>query len=292
MANVAVTNTFTAGTTIVSSEINTNYADIVNYINAKNTGSTSWDVLKSAGATTLSSTLDVTGATTLASTLEVTGNVTLTAGLANAIKIAPTTNQLILGTTKTVTLSAPAPAGDSSIVTFPDLGDTWSVVGTEGTQTIAGAKTFSTQLIGRGAPNNSSAPAGYIGEVIASSVTSAASCGASGTYWDATSIELTAGEWDITGIVQLNVGTASMSTLTFEIGVSTTSGNATTGLTAGTNYLIYSNLYSAFSNLGLVLPSYRVQLSSTTTHYLKVYSGTRSSGTPTYTCILRARRMR
>lgn len=53
MANVAVTNTFSAGTVIVSSQVNTNFSDLVNYINNRNGGGTAWDVLSVAGTSTL-----------------------------------------------------------------------------------------------------------------------------------------------------------------------------------------------------------------------------------------------
>lgn len=45
MANVAVTNTFTAGTTAVASQVNTNFTDLVNYINNRNGGSATWDAV-------------------------------------------------------------------------------------------------------------------------------------------------------------------------------------------------------------------------------------------------------
>ncbi len=53
-----------------------------------------------------------------------------------------TTNQLVLGTTRTVTITAPTPASSSRTVTIPDLSASYSVVGTEGTQTINGDKTY------------------------------------------------------------------------------------------------------------------------------------------------------
>lgn len=53
-----------------------------------------------------------------------------------------TTNQIILGTTRTVTLTAPTPASSSRTITFPDLSADYSVVGTEGTQNINGTKSF------------------------------------------------------------------------------------------------------------------------------------------------------
>ena len=53
-----------------------------------------------------------------------------------------TSNQLVLGVTRTVTLTAPTPATTSRTVSFPDLSADYSVVGTEGIQTINGAKTL------------------------------------------------------------------------------------------------------------------------------------------------------
>ena len=64
---------------------------------------------------------------------------------ASSLAISPTTNQLVLGTTNTTTISATAPAS-SAVYTIPDVGTTADFVLTAGTQTIGGAKTFSSQL--------------------------------------------------------------------------------------------------------------------------------------------------
>lgn len=56
-----------------------------------------------------------------------------------------TTNQIVLGTTHTTTISATAPAS-SITLTIPDTGGAASFVMTAGTQTIAGATTFSATL--------------------------------------------------------------------------------------------------------------------------------------------------
>jgi hypothetical protein len=65
MANVSVPNDFTANTLIQSSQVDGNFAAIVDYVNARNQASAAWDALSVTGATTLSSTLAVTGVTTL-----------------------------------------------------------------------------------------------------------------------------------------------------------------------------------------------------------------------------------
>lgn len=45
MSNVAVTNTFAAGGVAIASQVNTNFTDLVNFINNRNTGVSSWDGL-------------------------------------------------------------------------------------------------------------------------------------------------------------------------------------------------------------------------------------------------------
>lgn len=62
---------------------------------------------------------------------------------AQTLTLPTTSNQLVLGSTRTVTLTAPTPATSSRTVTFPDLSGNYSVVGDSGTQTIGGTKTFS-----------------------------------------------------------------------------------------------------------------------------------------------------
>lgn len=57
-----------------------------------------------------------------------------------------TTNQLVLGITKTTTISATAPAS-SSIYTIPDVGTSANFIFSAGTQTIGGSKTFSSSVV-------------------------------------------------------------------------------------------------------------------------------------------------
>ncbi len=62
------------------------------------------------------------------------------------IIVNPTTNQLVLGVTNTTTINSTAPSA-SRTYTIPDAGTNTSFVMAAGTQTIAGAKTFSTQVV-------------------------------------------------------------------------------------------------------------------------------------------------
>ena len=61
------------------------------------------------------------------------------------VKITPTTNQLVLGTTNTTTISASAPSS-SRTYTIPDTGANSSFVMTDGTQTLNGVKTFNDDI--------------------------------------------------------------------------------------------------------------------------------------------------
>ena len=62
------------------------------------------------------------------------------------VKIDEASNQLVLGTTNTTTITAPNPAANRTI-TLPDVGGDSSVVLTEGNQTLNGTKTFSSTVI-------------------------------------------------------------------------------------------------------------------------------------------------
>jgi hypothetical protein len=129
-----------------------------------------------------------------------------------------------------------------------------------------------------------SAPLGRIGQYIESigNTTTAAST----TYGDMTSISLTPGDWDVTAVNYFNSGTAITVAIT---GISTTSGNSSTGLVAGSNQAVDVRADSAH-DWTQVVPSYRMSLSATTTVYLKASA----TYTGTFTCSFRlsARRVR
>jgi len=76
-----------------------------------------------------------------AGTQTIAGNKTFSAALA----VSATSNQLVLGTTNTTTISATVPVA-SATYTIPDVGTSADFVLTAGTQTIGGAKTFSSSV--------------------------------------------------------------------------------------------------------------------------------------------------
>jgi hypothetical protein len=273
-----------------------------------------------------------------------------------------TSNQLVLGTTRTATLTAPTPATASRTYTFPDQGASYSVVASEGTQTVngvktfgsnpimsaltasavvvtasdkslgsslttvtevgyvhgvtsdiqtqlnakaadsavvhntgtenvGGAKTFTTQLIGKGTATNDDAAAGYIGEYVVGSQSTATNFPTSPDWGDGTSISLTAGDWDVSAVLDATINTATWTRAA--LGISTTSGNSTTGLVTGDNRLIQTWASSSTTPTGatIVIPTYRISLSTTTTVYLKL-SSTYSAGQSQYQCRISARRVR
>jgi hypothetical protein len=161
-------------------------------------------------------------------------------------------------------------------------------------QTITGANTvFSgtitpTQTGGIvGTTTNNNAQALSIGEYI-ESVVAGVSFAASGQFGDATSISLTAGDWDVS--LGANI-TANGATVTAtRIGISQTTGNSSVGLVAGSNSFLILPPTGAADN-SITIPSYRQSLSGTTTIYAKMLANY-TVATPQLSARLSARRVR
>jgi hypothetical protein len=175
-----------------------------------------------------------------------------------------------------------------------------------GVQTFAGAKTFSgavnlsstlavTSAITAtggivGSDGTADATAGNVGQYVSSVVSSLTSGAASGVWNDMTSISLTAGDWDITGYGSWHANSATGITRC-ALGISTTSGNNSSGLTQGNNMFDTPTAPNGSADLSMAIPVYRVRVSSTTTYYLK-NTMTYSAGTPQYQGRISARRVR
>jgi hypothetical protein len=143
-----------------------------------------------------------------------------------------------------------------------------AVTGNELAATITGTKTFSGQLIGKGTATNDSAAAGNVGEYVSSVVSSGSSVSPNSVTWtNITSVSLTAGDWDVSGIVAINnTGTATYA----NAAVSLYSGTTTTDHIDGDN-VAQSNSAVSNAEASRVIPSYRVSIASTTSVYLKTY---------------------
>lgn len=303
------------------------------------------------------------------------------------LAITDTSNQLVIGTTRTVTITAPTPATSSRTWTIPDITGNGTFAALEGTQTFSGAKTFSsfvnitgvdgsaqfltasnssaagltlfmqatsnttaaparilmenggatggniflqmapqsagqTFAIGvdvlnssqfsitrgnspsssadliinatsgavgiRGSNTNNDASAGFVGEAVRSSVTSAVSSTGNGQWFDITNIVLTAGDWDINGQVIFTLNGAVQTVALMAI--TSTSGNSTTGQIDGDNRL--PGVVPASTNdSSATIAGYRVNFTGSATYYLKARCDF-SAGTPKAYGRISARRVR
>ena len=120
-----------------------------------------------------------------------------------------------------------------------------------------------------GTTTNDSATAGYVGEVISSTVDVTVGVSlTTSTAKTVTSISLTAGDWDITGMVSFNGNGATTVTLTAG-GINTTTNTLPAAYEArATAVFAAASTPFATSPIGSVVPTVRAQLTTTTTYYL------------------------
>jgi hypothetical protein len=188
---------------------------------------------------------------------------------------------------------------DQNFNTGVTLGNTTVFLGNTttslGNVTLTGANVTATTLNTTGnttifgTTTNDSAAAGYVGEQ-ARALATAVSFPSTGTYGDAASISLTAGDWDVS-IVGYQVANGATAT-SFGVGISATSGNSSSGLTNGDNALsILIPSTGAGGNTNFAIPGFRVSLSGTTTYYLK-FTSNFSVATPQLNGRISARRVR
>ena len=118
-----------------------------------------------------------------------------------------------------------------------------------------------------GVTTNSSAPTGYIGEYVESTVALGAAVSlTTGVVTNITSISLTAGDWDVSGVILMDSG-ATTNVTRVTAGISSTS--ATADITKG----YYSHIHAGYVPGGgqfraMPLNTSRFSLSGTTTIYL------------------------
>lgn len=165
---------------------------------------------------------------------------------------------------------------------------------TPGSVTITGNLTFSPTTAGIvGTTTNNDTATGNVGEYIEAS-NAGVVFGGNAVYTDITSISLTAGDWDVTGISQLNRQAATITSTVFIGGVSSTAGNSSAGLVTGISAAQQSLGAGdvTFNSISVTLPRVRFSLAGTTTVYLKGFVDNVTAGTPTFSGGLTARRIR
>jgi len=116
----------------------------------------------------------------------------------------------------------------------------------------------------QGVTDGSNASAGIVGEYVSSSVSAPSSGLTSGVVTNATSISLTAGDWDVTGLIYFNFGGSTTST--YSIGaISTTSATIPVAPYFSTELFATQNTGTACL---LPVPTIRLNITTTTTVYL------------------------
>lgn len=154
-----------------------------------------------------------------------------------------------------------------------------------------------------GSTNGAAIAAGFVGQVITSGNITG-NVGTTNTYFDATSINLSAGIWYINFYGRVSRNGATYSSTEVLLGVSTTPGNSSTGLITVVNMAYDANITSTFPHCE-VRNSFFVRCDGTTitiidnntayaagtTLYLKLYTGIYSAAVPTMNVKLTATRI-
>lgn len=140
----------------------------------------------------------------------------------------------------------------------------------------------------QGTALNDNAAAGNVGEYV-SAVVNGVTFPTTVTWGDATSISLTAGDWDVT--VSCNAYANGATVLSASAGASATSGNVIPGTPEGDKYSISGMPFSDTQEPLIVCPNIRFSLSTTTIVYLK-YESSYTVATPRLYGRISARRMR
>ena len=130
-----------------------------------------------------------------------------------------------------------------------------------------------------GTTTNNDAQAGSVGEYVEAIASTAVNCAADTAWSDVASISLTAGDWDVSGMLCIYNNGATWTRA--DLGIGAVAGDNGTGIITGSNQslMIFASTSTAITFLTFAVPSYRVSLSTTTTYYLKA-NATYSAGTP------------
>jgi hypothetical protein len=250
-----------------------------------NTSTSAFIVDRYVAGTAVDSPLSISNSTGLVSIIDglaVTGTVSGT-GFSNYLASPPSIGGTTAAAGTFTTLNSTAGAINGSI------GQTTPAAGSFTTISASSTITPSQTAGIVGTTTNNNANAGSVGEVL--TATSTATSMTSGTPVNCASVSLTAGDWDVTGVVEY-VAAGSTTTSGYTTGLNTTS--ATYQTITGS----FLNVQQTFGlSVGAGTASYqsapvtRFSLASTTTVFLV---GAASFATSTMTCngFIRARRMR
>ncbi|SOD41310.1 hypothetical protein [Nitrosovibrio sp. Nv4] len=164
---------------------------------------------------------------------------------------------------------------------------TIGAVGLTGNETIGGNKTFSGVTEIGGTTTNDNAAAGQVGEYLSSVVLTPGVSLTSAVDKNVTSLTLTPGDWDLSGVIVFL--TSALTSITTLVASSSTTTN-TTDVNHSDSHAT-SAFVPGLINLGVSVPVRRVSIAAPTTYYL-VASAAFSADTLTAFGRIQARRVR
>ncbi len=154
-----------------------------------------------------------------------------------------------------------------------------------------------------GTQTNNAAQTGYVGEVL-SAYAATVNSTATNTFTDITSLTFTAGDWDLNCVAQAYRNSSTFSPFQFVAAVASPSGNTGGSSADARDNMSFIPVSAIFDVAQIALPPMRVisngtdisieghSYAATQTLYLKGYLNAYSAGTPYYTGVMRARRVR
>ena len=181
------------------------------------------------------------------------------------------------------------PAGGGGVINNTPIGPTTPSTGAFTTLSATGNFTPSQTNGIVGTTTNNNANAGSVGEILTASTSTTAT--SSGVPMNATSVSLTAGDWDVTGIAQFNPAGTTVTTSALA-GINTVSATFGTVAAGINNFTLVAGLSgNAGVANNVVAPVTRISIASTTTVFLVAQVGFTTS-TMTTSGFIRARRVR
>lgn len=162
-----------------------------------------------------------------------------------------------------------------------------------GPVTLNTTTTFNTTTSIKGTVTNDDAATGYVGECVEGIVSAYATI-TTDVWGDITAISLTAGDWEIGGLIEYKAVTATFTTVEVYAFVIATAGNSASGAIRGYNFNVATGVFPADADYMTVLvPEHRVKMASNGTRYLKYGCyGVVAGGSVTALGTIRAKRRR
>ncbi len=229
------------------------------------------------------------------STLTISGAFPTTLTVSNTTGVTLPTTGTLLANSRNINTTAPITGGG-------DLSADRTIAISAIAQSTSGVDASAAQRLGTN--TNDAASAGNIGEYKESKLTSLTNVPASAQFFDARSLTLTAGDWDVVGGMTYARSGATVATPDYLCGISTTTGNSGTNLVKPTTAYEMNTTDATSAEFWITSPLVRVQsdgtnlyfdgntATSTQVIFLKGYYGTFSVGNVQYRAFIRARRVR